>query len=152
MPVVAPIQVLQDPAGVAHHLVVVDQDGHVRKPGELEDLRAIPPPAADPLGAVLEALALEAPGDRPAGAEEVGWGAAAVEDSFGLGHGLEGKHAERLAGRTQGEIGEPVTLGALAELIELPAHGVLERLLMGPRLPPELLARLVVAVGEPLGP
>ena len=43
-----------------------------------------------------------------------------------------------------------VPLGALAELLELPVDGVLEGLLVRPRLPAELLPRLVVAVGEPL--
>src|SRR5215207_7083668 len=55
----------------------------------------------------------------------------------------EGKHSERAARRAKRQVGDPVALGAPAELVELPADRVLERLLVRPRLPAELLARLV---------
>src|SRR5947208_1139393 len=56
----------------------------------------------------------------------------------------EGKHAQGVARRAECEVGEAMSLCALAELLQLPADRVLEGLLVRPRLPAELLARLVV--------
>jgi hypothetical protein len=77
---------LQDPARVADDLVVIDQDRDVGLLGQLHDLGSLRAAPRDPLGSVLEAELVEPTGDRAAGAEEVRWGAAAIEDSAWLAH------------------------------------------------------------------
>src|SRR4051812_38693329 len=74
------VEVLVDSTRIVHDPVAVDEHRDAALLRQLDDLGAIAAPERDALGPVGEALPAQAPGDRAAGAEEVGRDAAAIED------------------------------------------------------------------------
>ena len=106
-------------------------------------------PVRDPLGPVVEPELSEPPRDGAAGAEHVGAGGAAVEDDPS---GRSTRSPSRMNGATAASAtscGPRPCRTRSPSSVHLPAHGVLERLLVRPGLEAELPACLRVPVGPP---
>src|SRR5207302_4778183 len=161
------VEVLDYPARVVDHLVLVDQHGDPPLCGEVVDLVAIAATDRNPDLLVVDPRAAKPAGHLAARAKPVRWRLAAVEDghaaelngarsrlqrpqpsdrprcSFDRAYGARGKlPLDRLGAPRPGE-----TVGLA---LEVPVHGRLDRVLVRRGRPAELALRLRVPVRPPL--